>query len=135
MSALETVALTVVLLAGSYLLSLGAASLLVPARASRFLLGFASSSSVHFAELLLRFVAGAGFVLYAPRMFLPGVFSLFGWVLLVTTAGLLVLPWRWHHRFAQRAVPLFTGHVAWVGLASLAIGSLILWAVVRGNAT
>lgn len=134
MSALETSALTVVLLAGLYLLALGAASLLVPARASRFLLGFASSSLVHHTELVLRFVAGAGFVLYAPRMFFSDAFSLFGWVLLITTAGLLVVPWRWHHRFAQRAVPLFTGHVAWVGLVSLAIGGLILWAVVRGSA-
>ena len=134
MSALETVALIVVLLAGMYLLALGTASLLVPVRASRFLLGFASSRSVHFAELFLRFAAGAGFVLYAPHMLLSDAFNLFGWVLLVTTAGLLVVPWRWHHRFAQRAVPLFTSHVGWVGLVSLAIGGLILWAVVRGNA-
>ena len=133
MSALEVIALAVVLLSGLYLLALGAASLLVPARASRFLLGFASSSSVHFTEMLLRFIAGVGFVLYAPRMLLSDAFNLFGWVLLVTTAGLLVIPWRWHHRFAQRAVPLFTGHIAWVGLVSLVIGGFILWAVLHGK--
>ena len=133
MSALEVLALAVVLLSGLYLLALGTASLLAPARASRFLLGFASSSSVHFAELLLRFIAGAGFVLYAPRMIFPGTFNFFGWLLLVTTGGLLVVPWRWHHRFAQRAVPLFTGHIAWVGLVSLVIGGFILWAVLHGK--
>ena len=134
MSALEAIALTLVVLAGVYLLALGAASLLAPARASRFLLAFASSGPVHFTELLLRFAAGVALVLYAPRMFLSGAFHLFGWVLLATTAFLLVLPWRWHHRFAQQAVPLFTRYIALIGLVSFAIGSLILWAVARGNA-
>ncbi|WP_374012739.1 hypothetical protein [Pseudoxanthomonas koreensis] len=134
MSLLEALALAVVVLAGMYLLALGTASLFVPARASRFLLGFASSASVHFAELFLRFAVGAALVVYAPRMSLSGVFNLFGWLLLVTTAGLLVIPWRWHHRFAQQVVPLFTRYVALIGLVSLVFGGLILWAVARGSA-
>ncbi len=134
MSLLETIALAVVLLAGVYLLALGAASLAVPARAKRFLLAFASSRSVHFFELSLRFVAGAALLSYAPRMSFPGAFNLFGWVLIVTTAFLLLIPWQWHHRFAQQAVPYATRHIGLVGLASLVIGGLILGAVVRGSA-
>jgi hypothetical protein len=134
MSLIEVFALAAIVLAALYLLSLGAATLVAPARASRFLLGFASSQSIHFLELSLRFVVGVALVLYAPRMFLSGAFDLFGWVLLVTTACLLLIPWRWHHRFAQHAVPLFTRHIVWVGLVSLAIGGFILAAVVRGSA-
>lgn len=134
MSLLETFGLAVVVLAGSYLLALGAASLLVPTRASRFLLGFAGTRALHFTELFLRFVVGAALVLYAPHMFLSGAFNLFGWVLLVTTAVLLIIPWQWHHRFAQQVVPFFTRYVALIGLVSLAIGGLILWAVARGSA-
>ena len=98
------------------------------------MLGFASSQPVHILELFLRFVVGAAFVLYAPRMFLSGAFNLFGWVLLVTTACLLLVPWRWHQRFAQQAVPRATRHITLIGLASLAIGGLILAAVARGSA-
>lgn len=134
MPPLETFALAVVVLASLYLLALGAASLLVPARSSRFLLGFASSAFAHFTELFLRFAVGAALVIHAPRMSLPGAFSLFGWVVLVTTACLLIIPWQWHHRFAQRVVPLFTRYVALIGLVSLAIGGLLLWAVVDGRA-
>ena len=134
MSLLETFALAVVVLAGLYLLALGGASLFAPTRASRFLLGFASSAPVHFTELFLRFVAGAALVLHGPRMALSGAFNLFGWVLLVTTACLLLIPWRWHHRFAQRAVPLFTRYIALLGLVSLAMGGLILAAVALGRA-
>lgn len=135
MSLLEAFALAVVVLASAYLLALGAASLSVPARTSRFLLGFASSASVHFTELFLRLVVGAALVIYAPRMCLSGAFNLFGWVLLVTTVCLLIIPWRWHHRFAQQVVPLFTRYIALIGLVSLAIGGVILWAVMaRGSA-
>lgn len=134
MPLIEIAALAVIVLAGLYLLALGLASLVVPSRASGFLLGFASSECVHFAELFLRFVVGVAFVVYAPRMSLSGAFSLFGWILLVTTACLVFVPWRWHRRFAQQAVPRATRHIALVGVASLAMGGLILAAVSFGGA-
>lgn len=133
MSISEVGALAIVALAGAYLLVLGAMSLLAPSRASRFLLGFAGSRTKHYAELFLRFALGAAFVLHAPRMLLSDVFNLFGWVLLVTTACLLLLPWRWHHRFARQAVSRATRHIALIGVASSALGGFILLAVVRGG--
>jgi hypothetical protein len=135
MTLIEVVALAAIVLAALYLLALGAAALVMPARSSRFLLGFARSHPVHFVELFLRFVVGAALVCYAPRMFLSGAFNLSGWVLLVTTTCLLVLPWRWHQRFAQYTVPRVTRYITLVGLASLAIGGLILAAVGYGSAT
>ena len=132
---IELFALAVVVLAALYLLALGAASLVVPARASRFLLGFAASQSVHFAELLLRLVVGAALVFFAPHMSFSGAFIFFGWVLLVTTACLLLVPWRWHRRFTQHAVPHATRYIRLIGVASLAFGGLMLAAVSRGSAT
>jgi uncharacterized protein YjeT (DUF2065 family) len=134
MSILETIALAVVVLAGLYLLALGVASLAAPTLANRFLLGFAGSQSVHYAELLVRFVVGVAFVFYAPRMFLSVAFNGFGLILLVTTTALLLVPWPWHHRFAQQAVPRATRHIRFIGIASLAVGGLILAAVVHGSA-
>ena len=133
-SLIEAFALAVVVLAALYLVALGAASLLAPARTNRFLLGFARSQSTHFAELLLRLVVGVALVLSAPRMSLSGAFNIFGWVLLVTTACLLLVPWRWHRRFAQHAVPHATRYITLVGMASLALGGVILLAASRGAA-
>lgn len=134
MSLIEIFALGVVALAALYLLALGAATLVVPARASRFLLGFASSRSIHFVELSVRFVVGGALVLYAPRMLLSGAFNLFGWLLLVTSACLLLVPWRWHHRFAKHVVPRVTRHLALVGLVSLVLGGFMPAALLRGSA-
>jgi len=67
-------------------------------------------------------------------MFVSVAFNLFGWVLLVTSACLLLVPWRWHHRFAQFAVTRVTRYIGLVGVASLVLGGFVLVAVARGSA-
>ena len=134
MSMIEILTHVVVVLAGLYFIALAAASLLLPAQANRFLLGFADSAFKHYAEMFLRIVVGVALILHAPRMLHPGVFALFGWLLLVTSACLLLVPWRWHHRFAQYVLPRATRHITLIGVVSLLLGGLILAAVVRGNA-
>jgi hypothetical protein len=129
----EPLAAGIVVLAGLYFCVLAAVALIVPSRANRFLLGFANSQRVHFIELFTRLVVGGAFVIHAPRMFVPGVFMLFGWVLVITTACLLLLPWQWHHRFAQHAVPRATRYIVFIGIFSLAFGLFILMAVIHGN--
>ena len=131
---IEPVALAIVMVTGIFFLSLGGASLVAPARASRFLLGFAGSPSKHYAELVVRLLVGVAFELAPPRAFAHVALTLFGWLLLVTTAGLLIIPWHWHHRFAGRAVPEALRFLPIVGIASVALGALVLWAVARGSA-
>lgn len=131
---IEALAFAVVLLTGLYFMALAGVSLFQPALANRFLLSFAASALAHYTELFLRLLAGGALVLHAPRMHLSEAFSLFGWALLITTAFLLLVPWRWHHQFAQLVVPRATQHITLLGLASLAIGGLILAAVARGSA-
>lgn len=123
---------SVVMLAGCYLLALGAAALLAPAAATRFLLGFVGSAFLHYLELIVRFIVGAAFLAHAPQMMFPAVFSAVGWLLLITTGFLCLVPWRLHQRFAQRSVPQALRHLPWVGLASLMFGGAILAAAMRG---
>lgn len=130
---LETLALTLIVLTALYLCALAAASLIVPAKANHFLRGFASSARVHYVELSARLLVGAALLVYAPHMFASGVFTLFGWVLVLTTVCLLLLPWRWHRRFAQQAVTWAIAYIKVIGVFSLVLGGLMLAAVIRGN--
>lgn len=130
----ELLAAAVILLAGVYLVALAGVSFLAPERASHFLLGFAGSALAHYVELLVRLVVGGAFLLYAPHMPFSSAFVAFGWLLVITTAGLFVVPWRRHHHFAQRSVPHAIRHLKLVGSASLAFGAVILAAVFRGAA-
>lgn len=133
MSLIDSLALVVVALVGLYLLALGSLALVRPALATRFLLGFVRSLGAHVLELSLRLVVGAALVVAAPRLPFAGAFAVFGWVLLASTAVLLVLPWRWHQRFAQQAVPQATRWMAWIGWAALAAGAFVIGAVMRGG--
>lgn len=131
---IEIAALTLAAVAGFYLVSLGGVSLVAPSRASRFLLGFAGSQPKHYAELMIRLLAGGAFVLAAPGVVASWAFTVFGWLLLATTVCLLFIPWQWHHRFASRGVPEALRFLPIIGICSLALGAFVLWAVVRGNA-
>lgn len=124
-----TLATAMVFLSGLYLLALGVLSLLRPAQASRFLLGFATSARAHYFELVLRMLVGFAFVVEAPNSRFELPFSVFGWVLIGSTACLLLVPWQWHHRFAQMAVPYAIRSLGLVAVASLALGACILAAV------
>ncbi|WIT14125.1 hypothetical protein PFX98_11015 [Paucibacter sediminis] len=118
--------LVIVLLTGSYFVGLAVLAVMAPAKARRFLSGFAGSALAHYAELSPRLVAGGAFVLQAPYLLLTDAFSLFGWALVGTTACLLVLPWGWHRRFAQMAVPRALERLGWIAVASFALGCLVL---------
>jgi hypothetical protein len=123
----------VVLLVAMYLIALAAIALWAPALAARFLGGFAGSPGSHYLELALRLIAGAAFLLHAPEMRFATAFTVFGWILIVTTAGLLAVPWRWHRRFAERTVPAATRHLPLIAAASFALGGLILAATLLGS--
>ena len=85
---------------------------------------------MHFSELLLRGVVAAAFLRYAEYMVPAAIFNLVGWVLLITTVLLALLPWPLHQRFAQRPLPQVLRHKTLMGVASLTLGSLVLAAVV-----
>jgi hypothetical protein len=53
-------------------------------------------------------------------------FAGFGWLLVLTSAGLALLPWRWHRAFALRAVPYAVRYPPLLGLAALLLGGLVL---------
>jgi hypothetical protein len=127
-------ALALVAAAGVFIASIGVVSLVAPPRASRFLLGFASSPSKHYAELAIRFLVGGAFLIAAPRAVWPVALGAFGWVLIGTSAVLLLVPWHWHHRFARWAVPQALRFLPLVGVASVVMGALIVWAAVGGYA-
>lgn len=129
-----TPSLVVVVLAALYLVGLGIVALVAPTRAGRFLLGFAATWRLHALELALRLVVGAALVLHAPRMAFGAGFAAFGWLLVATTMAMLVVPWRWHQRFARRFVPQVLRHTAAIGLASLLLGLLLLAAALSGHA-
>lgn len=120
-------------LTGLYLIALGVAAFVRPDAVKRYLEGHASSARLHNLELSIRLVVGASCVYAAPDMRVSAVFLVFGWVLVITTIGLCVLPWRMHQRFAAWSVPQATRHMPMLAAGSLLGGFIVLGARALGS--
>ena len=124
----------IVVVVAIFFLLLGAVALVRPPIARRFLLGFASNALKHYAELLARILVGGSLLLIAHNSSYSTVLSAFGWLLIVTTAFMAFVPWRFHHRFTQSAVPKALQFLPLIGITALVIGALLLRVIVAGNA-
>jgi uncharacterized protein YjeT (DUF2065 family) len=127
-----TIALAIVLAAGLYLVVLGVTAWFAPGQARHFLLRVARSARAHYAEMAIRILVGGAMILAARRMPVHEVVWWFGLMLVVTSIGLLLVPWRWHRAFADRAIPQLTGYMGAVGTVSLLLGILLSFGAVHG---
>jgi len=132
---LYAVTFAIILLVGVYFVTLGAMSLFAPAKAKKFLLGFAGSAFKHYLELSLRLIVGGSLLVQAPHLIYSDVFTFFGWILIATTVCLLLIPWKWHHRFAEKAVPMALGYLPIIGVASLLLGTFVFAALMHSIAS
>ena len=102
-----------------------------PSLAERLLMSFASSASAHYTEQGLRLLVGAALVTFSSSMWYPELFKLFGWLIVVTTVALLLMPWRWHRNFATRVMPLIIRYIGVFAVGASALGAFILYAASR----
>jgi len=119
---------------GLFLIGLAALIHATPSRAEEFLRAFASSAQAHYTEQGIRLIVGAAIVTFASSMQFPELFKLFGWIIIVSTAGLLLIPWRWHNKFANLVMPPVFRRMRLFALCAFALGGFILYSVFRVGA-
>ena len=112
-----------------YMLGLALLIVVRPALVERFLRSFAGSMRAHLVEQAARLIAGFSFVYFAPLTAYSEYFRVFGWLLIVTTLGLLLVPWRWHRSFAEWVVPVAIRYLRFFALGALGMGALILYVI------
>lgn len=127
---ISVAAIAVVVIAALYLLTLGGSALLRPEYARRFLGAHATTRRLHFTEMGLRILAGSALVITAPQAAFTTAFLLLGWVLVVSSVALAIVPWRLHQRFAAWSVPQAMHYLPIIGIASIAGGLGLIAAVV-----
>ncbi|RNC80453.1 MAG: hypothetical protein ED559_01170 [Phycisphaera sp.] len=124
-------AYSIVLASAFFLIALAVLIFVRPTQAEKFLSLFAGSARAHFTEQFLRLVAGIGFVVYAPESAWPIIFAVFGWLLIVSALMLIVLPWKLHHHFGSRVIPIVIKYKHIYGIGALVLGLLILMSASR----
>ncbi len=123
----------VVVAFGLFLIGLTGVVCAQPAHAARFFLSFARSARAHYVEQAFRLLIGASLVVLSPAMWQAGVFRLIGWAIVATSVGLILVPWRWHHRFGERVLPMIVRHMRLYALGLFAFGVLLLYGVLAGT--
>ena len=104
-----------------------------PAIAERFLTAFASSARTHYVEQVVRLLVGAALVVRSPVMWQPKMFWLLGWAIVVSSAALICIPWRWHDRLGERVRPMLVRYLRLYAVGSFAFGALLLYGVFAGR--
>lgn len=132
MEILGTFAAVIVVIAGLWLIGLTTVAFARPDKIKQFFGKFASSTFTHFLEMFLRLVVGAAFVIHASQMRFSLVFTVFGWLLIVTTAVLMFVPWKLHRKFADRSLPMVNRWMKLFGLVSLCGGIFTLFSFYLG---
>jgi len=125
---------TILVVVAIFFLLLGLIALIRPSIAGRFLLGFAGSALKHYVELGVRFVVGGAMLVVAPHSTYSVALTVFGWLLIVTTAVMAIVPWRVHRRFAETAVPKALRFLPMIGVSSLVLGGLLSWSTFTASA-
>ena len=126
---MSLVAAFVVVAFGLLLIAFTGVAFAKPAVAERFLMRFASSARTHYVEQVFRLLIGAALVVLSPVMWQPDMFWLVGWAIVVSSVALMCVPWQWHHRFAERLLPIVVRHLRMCAVGPLAFGALLLYGV------
>jgi len=114
-----------------FLIGLAVTIFTKPSLAERFLRCFASSARAHYTEQGLRLLVGAAIVNFARSMWHAELFTIFGWLVAVTAAALLLTPWQWHHTLGTWMMPPVFRHLKLFALGACALGAFLLYGASR----
>lgn len=118
-----------ILLFALFLISLSVIMTAHPRWGRKFLESFASSAKAHYTEMAIRLVFGASLILHESYNHYGYFMNLLGWVVVITTIGLLVFPWKWHHKFAGKVIPPVIRFMKFYALMLLVFGIMLIWVV------
>jgi hypothetical protein len=119
----------VVVACGIFLIGLTGVVFVRPTLAERFFMAFASSARTHYLEQALRLLVGSSLVVLSPAMWQTNLFRLVGWAIVVSSIGLILIPWRWHHRLGIWVLPVIARHMKLYAVGLFAFGALLLYGV------
>lgn len=119
----------IILLTGHFLIGFCIVSFIRPEATKHFLRQFVSSAKAHYIEQLVRIVIGISLILNASQMQLMHFHLALGWLIVITSLGLLGVPWRWHKKFADKVIPWVIRLLPLYAIGCLALGSILIYGV------
>ena len=79
----------------------------------------------------MRLLVGWALVNRASSMWYPDFFTMFGWLVVVSTIGLLLTPWQRHRQFAMLVMPAVVRRMRLFALGAAVLGAFVFYSASR----
>ncbi|RMA64808.1 hypothetical protein [Ulvibacter antarcticus] len=96
----------VVIIFGIFIIFAGFVMLFAPKKARITLRKAGSSNLINYSEITIRLIPAIALILHADYSKFPIAFSVFGWVMLITSLILYVVPRKIHHKFSMKSADI-----------------------------
>jgi len=100
------VAKWMVLMFGGFIIFAGFLMLFKPKKARMTLRKAGSTNFINYAEITIRLIPATALILFADFCKVPIAFNFFGWIMLITSLILYVVPRKMHHNFSLKSADI-----------------------------
>jgi len=93
----------VVIFFGLFIVFIGFIMLVKPKNARTTLRKAGSTNFINYAEITIRLIPATALILHSDFSKYPEAFKIFGWIMLITSLILYVVPRKLHHKFSMKS--------------------------------
>lgn len=113
---------------GLYIIIIGFLMLINPKKARATLRKAGSTNLINYSEITIRLIPAIALIIYADATRLPLAFTVLGWIMVITSFVLYLIPREMHHQFSMKSADLLVP-LYWQLLSPLAFlfGGLIIY--------
>ena len=96
----------IVIFFGIFIIFIGFVMLINPTKARNTLRKAGSTNLINYAEITMRLIPAIALILCAEVSKYPIAFKIFGWIMLITSLILYVVPRKTHHQFSMKSADI-----------------------------
>jgi uncharacterized membrane protein YfcA len=98
----------VVLSFGIFIIFAGFVMLFAPKKARATLQKAGSTNFINYAEITIRLLPATALIVYSDFSKYPEAFFIFGWVMVITSLVLYIVPRKMHHSYSLKSAEILT---------------------------
>ena len=120
----------VVIFFGIFIIIIGFVMLINPTKARNTLRKAGSTNFINYAEITLRLIPAIALILCSELSKFPLAFKILGWIMLITSLILYVVPRKIHHKFSMKSADILEPfYFQLISPLAFLFGGLILYNV------
>jgi len=118
----------VVIFFGVFIIFIAFVMLINPKKARNTLRKGGSTNFINYAEITIRLIPAISLILYSKFSKFPEAFKIFGWIMLVTSLILYIVPRKTHHKFSMKSADILKPiYFQLLSPFALLLGGLIIY--------